>query len=568
MRRLGVPAVLATAAGLIAAATAVAGPAAQQAQDGIHKIRHVVVIMQENRSFDHYFGTFPGADGIPMKNGVPTVCNPDPRTNTCVRPVHDPNDANSGGPHRRRDHIRDVDGGKMDGFVRSAESASAGCADPNDPACAGGTRIDAMNWHDAREIPNYWRYAEEFVLQDRMFEPTSSWSLPAHLFMVSEWSAKCGVFENPMSCENDSDIAPTQAQQTYAWTDLTYLLHKAAVSWGYYVYEGGEPDCRDDGMVCSTTPQNSTTPGIWNPLPSFRTVQQNNQLGNIQSIANFYDAARNGTLPAVSWVIPNNRVSEHPKALVSRGQAYVTGLINTIMRGPNWADTAIFLSWDDWGGFYDHVVSPTVDQNGYGLRVPGIVISPYAKKGYVDHQTLSFDAFAKFIEDDFLGGQRLDPNTDGRPDPRPTVRENVSQLGDLRDDFDFEQAPRPPLILSTHPQPGEAAALHAHVKNPKKIRAGTLARGMRVIVSCDDGCKLTVRLSLRVGKRLKRLKTFVKALPAGTSRTMRVHPSHSAMRRVRRALKGRQHPKLRLSVTAESRIGPVRRVKRSISLRH
>ena len=88
-----------------------------------------------------------------------------------------------------------------------------------------------------------------------------------------------------------------------------------------------------------------------------------------------------------------------------------------------------------------------VDENGYGLRVPGLVISPYARQGYIDHQTLSFDAYVKFIEDDFLRSQRLDPRTDGRPDPRPTVREDVSLLGDLIRDFDFNQTPRPPLIL-------------------------------------------------------------------------------------------------------------------------
>jgi phospholipase C len=568
MRRFGRTAVMAAAAWLAAAGTSGAAPAAETAQDGIQKIRHVVVIMQENRSFDHYFGTFPGADGIPMENGVPTVCNPDSRARTCVRPQHDSHDANSGGPHRKQDHIRDVDGGKMDGFVRSAEGSTAGCADPNDPACTGGTRIDAMDWHDAREIPNYWAYASNFVLQDRMFEPTSSWSLPAHLFMVSEWSAACGVLDNPMSCHNDSVVPKPQRASNYAWTDLTYLLHKAGVSWRYYLFEGTEPDCRDDGMVCSPQQQSAQTPGIWNPLPAFSTVKANGQLGNIQTISNFFRDAKAGTLPAVSWVVPNGRVSEHPAAKVSAGQSYVTGLVNTIMRGPNWSDTAIFLTWDDWGGFYDHVVPPVVDQNGYGLRVPGIVISPYAKQGYIDHQTLSFDAFVKFIEDDFLGGQRLDPATDGRPDPRPTVRENVSILGDLRNDFDFNQVPHPPLILSTHPAPGEAAALHAHVKNPKKIRADTLSRGMNVTVSCNDGCKLKVRLSLRTAHELKRLKTFVKNVAAGTSKTMRVHPSRSAMRRVRKALKGKHRPSLRLSIVAESRIGPIRRIKRSISLRH
>jgi len=179
----------------------------------------------------------------------------------------------------------------------------------------------------------------------------------------------------------------------------------------------------------------------------FDTVRQDGQLGNIQTIGNFYSDAKSGHLPAASWVVPNGKVSEHPTALVSAGQTYVTTLINAIMSSPAWDSTAIFLSWDDWGGFYDHVAPPTVDVNGYGLRVPGIVISPYARRGYIDHQTLSFDAYAKFIEDDFLNGQRLDPRTDGRPDPRPDVRERAPVLGDLAKDFDFAAKPRPPLIL-------------------------------------------------------------------------------------------------------------------------
>jgi phospholipase C len=121
------------------------------------------------------------------------------------------------------------------------------------------------------------------------------------------------------------------------------------------------------------------------------------------------------------------------------------------MRSPDWNSTAIFLAWDDWGGFYDQVVPPGVDANGFGLRVPGIVISPYAKQGYIDHQTLSFDAYTKFIEDDFLDGERLNPATDGRPDPRPDIREDNPILGDLSSDFDFDQAPRPPLILPVCP---------------------------------------------------------------------------------------------------------------------
>jgi phospholipase C len=240
----------------------------------------------------------------------------------------------------------------------------------------------------------------------------------------------------------------------YAWTDLTYLLHKAGVSWAYYVAEGTQPDCEDDQMACVPKRQRAGTPEIWNPLPWFVTVRDDGQLRDIQPVSRFYQAAATGTLPAVSWVVPNGTVSEHPPALVSDGQRYVTGLINAIMQGPDWPTTAIFLAWDDWGGFYDHVAPPRVDENGYGLRVPGLVISPYARRGDIDHQVLSFDAYVKFIEDDFLASQRLDPRTDGRPDPRPDVRENAPQLGDLVKDFDFSQPPRPPLVLPVDPPSG------------------------------------------------------------------------------------------------------------------
>ena len=428
--------------------------------DGIHKIRHIVIIMQENRSFDSYFGTYPGADGIPVRDGVPIVCIADPARGSCQRPYHDANDRNTGGPHGVESFIADVNGGAMDGFIAEAERGIKGCAGyTNDPRCAGHEHPDVMGYHDSREIPHYWTYARDFVLQDHMFEPNASWSLPEHLFMVSEWSARCARAGDPSSCVNElqnPDRPPGARRRLrananppdYAWTDLTYLMHAHHVTWAYYVFSGLEPDTEDDSMFGPQRRQAARTPGIWNPLPYFDTVREDGELGNIQDISHFYDAAKKGTLPAVSWICPDSVHSEHPTALVSVGQAYVTGLINAIMEGPDWQSTAIFLAWDDWGGFYDHVKPPVVDQNGYGLRVPGLVISPYAHTGFIDHQTLSFDAYVKFIEDDFLDGARMDPASDGRPDPRPDVRENLSILGDLRDDFDFSQAPRPPVILS------------------------------------------------------------------------------------------------------------------------
>ncbi len=433
----------------------------------IFKIKHVVIIMQENRSFDQYFGTYPGADGIPGLAGNPgTVpCVPDPVNGGCVQPFHDTSNKNYGGPHGAANATADMDctgaaartGCKMDGFVGQAEKGSS-CTtnDPNCSPCTSGSKstcIDVMGYHDASEIPNYWAYAANYVLQDHMYEPNASWSLPEHLYLVSEWSAFCTDPNNPFSCKNALESPNTpNGQSEYAWTDITYLLHQFGVNWAYYVFQGTEPDCEDDSaMTCAPVQQGPKTPGIWNPLPDFTDVAQDNELGNIQSLSNFFAAAKSGTLPAVSWITPNGTVSEHPTALVSAGQTYVTGLINAIMESPDWDSTAIFLSWDDWGGFYDQVVPPVADADGYGLRVPGIVISPYARTGYIDSQTLSHDAYNKFIEDDFLDGQRLDPTTDGRPDPRPTVREDSPILGDLTADFDFSQTPRPPMILPVCP---------------------------------------------------------------------------------------------------------------------
>lgn len=427
---------------------------------GIHQIQHIIVIMQENRSFDQYFGTYPGADGIPMQNGVPTVCVNDLKTSQCVKPYHDAQDVNAGGPHAAASAKTDIDGGKMDGFIQAFRGAQKTCKNPDTPGCAAGQAPDVMGWHDAREIPNYWAYAQNFVLQDKMFEPNASWSLPSHLFLVSGWSAYCTRPGDVTSCVNALDGPPSKlntSKNDYAWTDLTYLMHQANISWAYYLTEGSEPDCADDAMLCQAKPQSKKVSGIWNPLPAFDTVKQDNQLANIQTVDKFFAAAKDGTLPAVSWVVPENKVSEHPPASVHIGQAYVTSLVNAVMQGPDWNSTAIFLTWDDWGGFYDHVAPPVVDQNGYGLRVPAMVISAYARQGFIDHQTLSFDAYLKFIEDDFLGGQRLDPKTDGRPDPRPTVREAVAQLGDLTQDFDFTQSPRPNLVLSENPPPGPAS---------------------------------------------------------------------------------------------------------------
>jgi phospholipase C len=427
----------------------------------IHNIQHVVVIMQENRSFDQYFGTYPGARGIP-----PKTCVPDPLHGGCAQPYHDSNVSNIGGPHGFGSATADINRGKMDGFVARAQRSTCTkttascfpCKLPEQAHC-----IDVMSYHDAREIPNYWAYAEHFVLQDNMFESAISWSKPEHQFMVSGWAAVCPKGDiNPLDCVGGPE-RHTPKGSVSAWTDITYLMYKAKVSWRYYIFEGSEPDCRSDESVeCKPALQGPTTPGIWNPLAEFTDVKEDGQLANIQSLNSFAAAVNEPKtcgLPNVSWVAPNFTVSEHPlggqpAGTIDDGQAYVTTLVNSIMRSPCWNSTAIFLSWDDWGGFYDHVAPPVIDESGYGLRVPGIVISPYAKTGLIDHQQLSHDAYLSFIEEDFLGGARLNPAKDGRPDKRPVVREEAPGLGNIANDFEFNQAPRPPLLLPPHPKPG------------------------------------------------------------------------------------------------------------------
>ncbi len=406
---------------------------------GIHKIQHVVIIMQENRSFDEFFGTYPGADGLPRKNGQFTVCVPDPRAHRCQRPYHDTTADNGGGNHVFSDVARVENHGKMDGFIAVAETEPRNCGAVVHPKCKSSGPPDVMGYHDGRDLPNYWAYAKNFVLQDHMFQNVSSWSFPGHLAMVSGWSATCKRKDVSMSCANDPVLDPAasfakqkKGRLNFAWTDLTYLLHRGHVSWKYYV-----------------DPQ---TPFIWNTLPYATDVHMDGQTGNIQSISHFYADARAGHLPQVSWIIGNDPYNDHPPSPISKGQSNIPLQINPIMRSPAWNNTAILLAWDDWGGFYDHVIPPKVDGNGYGFRVPALVISPYARRGFIDHQILSFDAYLKFIEDDFLGGRRLDPKKDGRPDRRPDVRENAGILGTLDKDFDFQQAPRKAFLLPTNPK--------------------------------------------------------------------------------------------------------------------
>ena len=480
---------------LCASALLTGGPFAAGTQTHSHNntpIQHVIVIMQENRSFDSYFGTYPGANGFPQNTCVPL--NPLKPQDGCVMPFHDQHDVNAGGPHSAGSAEQDADNGinaqKMDGFVQQQTAALQGQCELKKNSCKlyvpGTVRHDVMGYHTAAELPNYWAYARNFVLQDELFAGVRGWSMASHLDLTSEWSAICTNTLDVSTCTtNPISVQPSGTKVVYPWVNLFQLLDLNGVSWKYYLAKGTEPDCDDDAMTCDPQVQNNGVLSLWNPAPGFAYVEAQGQTylaAHNPALDQFLVDIKNGTLPQVSWIVPSNEFSEHPTAAITAGQEYVTALINAVMQSPYWNNTAIFLAWDDWGGFYDHVVPPIVDLNdtstpvqGFGFRVPGLLISAYAKPGLIDHSVLSLDSYAVLFEDLFMNSARLDPVKLGHPDARPDIRDKLTEvtfpdgstapIGNLIDEFDFAQAPSPPLILSTHIPTGIVTACGSNDPN-------------------------------------------------------------------------------------------------------
>jgi len=471
------------------------------------KIQHVIIIMQENRSFDSYFGTFVpnnlvinalgapygGVDGIAnAPNGTgdrdaPAPCSGrfDPGTLTAT--VNTPPNAQVlfDLPHFMPDSKTEM--GCTAAGDPGAPSKACSATGPlkikdflqvngNAYSCNTAALTQTVGHYtgNASTDPlfNHWTIAKNFILQDKMFEPLPSWSKMSHIFMVSGWSANCTAQPCSPLQENYQDVGTP-----YAWGDISTLLANVAPSkkWGYYKGENWNYNCGGSGATetCKTNPlgcfnQNPSQASIdiWNPLPNFvgvqQKIQQGTNTGTVQPLQNFLTAVTNGcptnctdaTVPSVSWIVPAIAVSEHDSNInqwanppfnianvnLKAGESYVTMLIQQIMKNTAlWNSSVIFLAWDDWGGYYDHV-RPPKDSSGqlmYGMRVPAIAISPWVNNGgTLDHQTLSFDAYLKLIEDLFMPqGTRLGG------DGRTSVRENEPQLGDLLDEFDFRRNP-------------------------------------------------------------------------------------------------------------------------------
>ena len=451
-------------------------------------IEHVIILIMENRSFDNYFGTFPGANGIPA--GVCLNLDMSDPSKGCVTPWHNPADLSVGAMHDGDAAQIDIDDGigsaKMDGFAAAQVLTQVALCKqrPNSADCRAGTvnaftQHDVMGYHTNAEIPNYWSYATHFILQDNMFPGARAWSTTSHVDLTSEWVASCANANDPSTCRTTSTVAIPVPGTRLPYVSLFQLLDTHSVTWKYYRADGLDPDCDDAEMTCEPDNQvKGPKSNIWNPPALFAYVQDQGArylASHNPAAGQFWADVKGGTLPQVSWVLPNGLVSEHPFGNgITLGQEFVTSVVNEVMQSTYWANTAIFVVWDDWGGFYDHVVPPTlgfVDPlvntqpvggfvDGFGIRVPGLTISPWVKAGMVDHQLLDFASYATFIEDVFMNGARLDPVQMGFPDARPVVRDTLTvatygdgskvPIGKLMNEFDFTQAPLSPLILSTH----------------------------------------------------------------------------------------------------------------------
>ena len=381
------------------------------AGDGIQKIQHIVFLIKENRSFDHYYGTFPGADGATsgkISNGTTVPLTPSPDVG--------PYDIG----HSWRDAIIAIDGGHMGKF----DQVDAGYVD--------GFRYPYTQFVES-DIPNYFAYARNFVLADRMFSSLAGPSFPNHLYTVAAQSG--GAIDDPHAshfnwgCDSDENqtvivVKPDGKFATeppcFDFQTLADSLEDKHISWKYYAPSKGQYGYQFSTLDAIRHIRNS-------PLWEERVVPD----------SQFENDAKNGRLPAVSWLITGG-ANEHPPLSTCKGENWTVRELNAVMQGPDWNSTVVFLTWDDFGGFYDHVPPPSVGAYSMGPRVPLLIISPYAKKGYISHTQYDFSSFLKFAERRFNLSALTDDDT---------------RANDMLDSFDFNSAPQPELLLQEHACP-------------------------------------------------------------------------------------------------------------------
>ncbi len=366
-------------------------------------IKHLINVMQENHSFDNYFGTYPGVDGIPA--GVCVPVNPfDKHDRRCVRPFHiGDNDVQPADlDHSAATNRLQLDGGALDGFVYALNQR-------------GQDGRLAMGYYDGRDLPYYWEMARQYVLFDRFFSSDHSGSDENHMYWVT---GTAGEHRGPLPTEGYGNL-PT----------IFDRLEAKGVSWKFYV-QNYDPKItyRAKGEL-----GNRESQVIWVPLLKYaRYVDDPKLSSHIVDLGQYYKDLQDGTLPAVAYIVPSG-ASEHPPSSIMSGQRFVNSLLRALMQSDYWKDSAFLLNYDDWGGWYDHVNPPQVDKHGYGFRTPALLISAYAKRGYIDHTQLDYTSILKFIEHNW----GLEP-----------LASRDARANNFLDAFDFSQPPRSPQLIS------------------------------------------------------------------------------------------------------------------------
>jgi phospholipase C len=380
-------------------------------------IQHFVTLLQENHTYDNYFGMYPRGNGLP-----PNVCVPiHPRKphGRCVRPFHlGSNGVSPADPDHSSSTARlQFDHGHMNGFVSALD-------DRNQDG-----RL-AMGYRNGDDLPYYWNLADQYVLYDRFFSSAMTGSFLNHIYWVSGGPGP-GLDHLP----------------PHGFRHLTTIfdrLQAAGVSWKFYV-QNYNPHL--NYRTVNQFPGNRASQVIWVPLLSIpRYLDTPSLRSHIAPLSQYYNDVLKGHLPAVSYIVPSGP-SEHPPSSVESGQAFVRSLLNSLIASPDWKSSAFLLAYDDWGGWYDHVRPPQVDQYGYGFRVPALLVSPYAKRGFIDNTTLDFTSILKFIEQ----------NWSLKPLAGRDVHANSIATG-----FDFQQRPRPPSLTSNT----RGSALESNVRRP------------------------------------------------------------------------------------------------------
>jgi phospholipase C len=328
-------------------------------------IRHVIVLMQENHTFDNYFGTFPGADGPAADLCIPI--DPTALGLGCVVPFHLESTRTVDLHHGSSVGLAAYNNGLMDGFI----------AAQNERNLPGET---AMGYYDGRDLPYYWNLATEYVLTDALFSSVQGSSEANHFYWVAGRAAT-------------GPIPP----DGYAFPTIFDRLQEAGVSWKFYVQNY-------DPTITFRNRQPTSDKAaqlVWAPLLNMgRFLDDPDLSSRIVDLSEYHEDLAAGTLPAVAYMVPSG-ASEHPPGDVALGQVFATSLITALMRSSAWDSSLFMVTWDDWGGWFDHVPPPAVDADGYGFRVPGIIVSPYARRGYIDSTTYDFTSILRFIEDNW-----------------------------------------------------------------------------------------------------------------------------------------------------------------------